>query len=1118
MVVDFSALDFKERPTLVLKNLDGTYIQPLAFAFNVQAKLMYNEVSEITFELPAYVDSKKTPHYDDVVGMRLIDWIGVGQFILVNPSRKNDGISEIKSCTAYSLEYEMTYKKIFLEEGTYNFWNPVVKEDTIIGRILEVMPSWSVGEIDSSLWGKYRTLESNNNSVYDFIKNTLQDTYQCVFDFDTYQRRINVISVSSIVETKQVYVSCENLAKEIEIKEDTENIFTCLDVNGADDVDIRSVNPSGTNKIYNLDYFMDTSYFSQDFIDRWNEWKLTYASYQKPYFNLTVEKVLQESRLETERAALLALQGELSTLETLQSTYIEASAQGIDVDNKLKEVKNEITAKNGEITEKESIIADISDGIDAMYAQQQAINIECNVKTATKDDGSRLFTDDELKLIDRYVKEDSIAEESFVYKNVSSYINNDSTQMSVDVLAEFSDGVVTRTDLASGKTLYQVTDGSVSLDIASKSLHAKVVRANFDISSSGDTVMSILLNAGSYGDTSFQSGCISIIGADPDIVSNVTSNPDTPGIFLDGTEISVNLYGANIYFTQNATEYEKRSVEWDLFEYGQECLEELAWPSYTFTVDSANFLAADGFDLFRNQLSLGRKIYLNIGDQKVLSPIAIGVEINCEDPSDFTLLFGDKYSAKDSSFQLVDLLEQSINMGQTVASNKTNYNAFIDSGASTQVNDYMKSALNAAKQAVLAGAHQEIKLDESGLRLRKLLENGSGYDPAQIWMTANSIAFTRDNWDSAYMAIGTFNDPNFGMTSGVIAPSIVGTLLAGQNMLIESAKKDGDIAVFRVDADGARLYNSRFDLVNEYGVGQSGQISMMPPVGFVGGNVTSSSPLFSFDENGNIIGVKTASGETMADLAAFNSDDLPNANFWIDMKGNAFFKGTVYAEDGEFTGTVYATDGEFTGTIHATNGDFKGVVNATDLQLDGVSISNVFSAAKDASGNLDYLQIGDITIDGTTGEITWSGLPDPGLNESEVINLIDEYGYSPPSYIKSTYISKAIIKSPTIKGNDMEVYGAYKVLDGSDTVLGYMGGATGMDATGSVTYGVALASSATVSGSGEDGITYASTGNYVIATSGGCRMQAGNHSLVVTSNGCFADEVPIGSSGTAVWG
>ena len=1109
MVVDFSVLDFKERPLLVLKNLDGTYIQPLTYAFDVHAKLMYNEVSEITFELPAYVDGAQTPHYDDVVGMRLIDWVGIGQFILVNPSKKSDGISEIKSCTAYSLEYEMTYKKIFLEEGTYNFWNPLAQEDTIIGRILEVMPSWSVGEIDSALWGKYRTLESDNSSVYDFIKNTLQDTYQCVFDFDTYRRTINVIAVSSMVATKQVYISHENLAKEIVIEEDTENIFTCLDVNGADEVDIRSVNPMGTNKIYNLDYFMGPSYFPQDFIDRWNSWKATYQSYQKPYFNLTVEKVLQESRLEVERADLTALQGELSALETLQSTYVDASAQGLDMSVELKSVKSDIVSKQAKITSKEALIEDIIDGIDAMFDQQQEINTKCNFKTATKDDGTRLFTDEEIDLLDRYIKEDSIAEDSFVYKTVSSYADSDVSQSSVNASAAFSDGFVSRTDLASGKVLYQVTNGSISLSMSGKFLEAKVVRANLEHARDNGVVMSVLLNGGTYDGVSFQSGCVSLIGTLSDLNSDVAADQDIGDSYLEGTSLTIDVTSANVYFTQNATEYEKRSVEWDLFEYGQECLDELAWPAYSFKVDSANFLAADEFALFKNQLTLGSKIYLNLGDDKVLSPITIGVEFSCDDPEDFTLLFGDKYSAKDSAFQLVDLLEQSISMGQTVASNKTNYNSFIESGASTQIKDYMDSALNAAKQAVLAGSNQEIQIDGSGIRLRKMLAGGDGYDPTQIWMTSGNIVFTRDNWDSAYMAIGTYNDPNFGTTSGIIAPSIVGTLLAGQNMLIESSKKDGDIAVFRVDADGARLYNSRFDLVNEYGSNQSGQITMMPPIGLVGGNATSTSPLFSYDENGDVSGVRTSSGNTMADLTSLSKSDLPNANFWLDMKGNAYFKGTVYATDGEFSGTVHATDGDFSGKIKAATLEGT-LIGANGGEIKGVSLgiggSNYDNFVVDSNGNVTMK--GSINL--SNGSITWGdNLPDTGISESEAINLIDQYGYTPPRYIKSTYISNAVIKSPIIKGNNMEVYGAYKVVRGSGSTMGYMGAAYGQDAYGNTTSGVAIASGYTTGtmtdgeGDGDTTITYASDGNYVIATSGGCRMQASKNSIVVTSNGAY---------------
>ena len=1071
MVVDFSALDFKERPTLVLRNMDGTPIQPLAYAFDVKAKLMYNEVSELSFELPAYVDGKKTPHYDDVVGMRIVDWIGIGQFILVNPSRKNDGVSEIKSCTAYSLEYELNYKKIYISEGTYNLWNPVAPEGTVIGMILEDMPSWHAS-VDESLWGVYRTFESDNQTVYDLIKSTIQDKFQCIFDFDTYSRTMYVKAISSLVETSQVYISPDNLAKEITIKEDTENIFTCLDVNGADGVDILSVNPIGTNKIYNLDYFMNTTYFDQDLIDRWTAWKETYSANQKPYFNLTVEKVLQEARLATEQAALTTLNGELSTLETMQSTYAAYDAQGGDASEELATVKASITAKKSEITAKEALIKAIQDKIDAMYTQQKEINAKCHFKTAKNKDGNPLFSESELQMIDRYVKSDAIQEESFVYQTVTSYKDSDVAQSDVTLTIAFKDGSVLKTPLSSGDILYGIQGGSVTItfkgteaDSPDVTLTAKVKRADLEHQADGDVVFSALLNSGTYGEAEFPSGCVSVFGTLSSLTSDIKNDADLGDAYQTGTVLTVELTKSNTYFTKNATEYEKRAVEWDLMEYGQEKLEDLAWPTYTFTVDSSNFLAVDEFMLFKNQLSLGSKVYLHIGEDKILSPIAIGVEVNCDDPSDFNLLFGDKYSAKDSAFQLVDLLEQSISMGKSVASSKTNYNSFISSGASTQVKEYMKGALDASVQAVLAGKGQAIQIDGSGIRLRKLVDGSeTEYDKDQIWMINNNIVFTDNNWDTAKMAIGHFKDSNVTDENGnpidlwgIVAPSVVGTLLAGQNLVIESAKKSGDVAVFRVDAEGARLYNSRFDLVNDLSSGNNGQISLIPDIGLVGGVSTVSKPMINTVDN--VTGIALSDGSVVHDLSSIAKDNLPNASFCLDMMGNAYFKGTVYATDGEFSGTVHATDGDFSGKIKAATLEGT-LLGANGGEIKGVSLgiggTNYDNFVVDSDGNVTMN--GNIVLNGS---ISWSSSPvqyqfsvdgktnwhtimtandmyrrdsldggktwgEPyqfrGVNGKDGQNGEDGSDATVPTYITETVIDRYTIMAPNVYGTNFSIY------------------------------------------------------------------------------------------------
>lgn len=107
-----------------------------------------------------------------------------------------------------------------------------------------------------------------------------------------------------------------------------------------------------------------------------------------------------------------------------------------------------------------------------------------------------------------------------------------------------------------------------------------------------------------------------------------------------------------------------------------------------------------------------------------------------------------------------------------------------------------------------------------------------------------------------------------------------------------------------------------------------------------------------------------------------------------------------------------------------------------------------------------------------------------------------------PSYIKETYIDSTEIQSPSIKGNDISVYGTFQTMgyDQNMNIIstGYMGSAKGMAGDGSITYGVALASS-------WNPYSYEVSNYYLIVTNAGVRMQAGSNSVVVTSNGVWLD-------------
>ena len=964
MVVDFAKINVNEQPMLILQNLDDTPIGVLRLAFNVVAELCYNEVSTLTFDLPGIVDGAKTPNYDKVTGMRIIDLKNYGRFILVDPSVSDDGVELIKSCTAYSLEYEFTFKKLPLTEGTYNLWNPIVPKGTILGLITELMPSWKVGSVDSTLIDKYRTFDdSSDQNIYNFMKSDLQESYGCIFYFDTYKRLIHVRDIMNDAPISPVYFSVENLVKDVKVSEDTESIVTNLGVYGADGVDIRSVNPMGTSSIINLRYFMTLDNFSQSVINKYNLWEETFESYQQQYYNLTIEEALKTAQLVTEQAAMTTLQGELTSLENIQAVTIQAIAQGLKSQSDLNSVNAKMSAKKAEITQKQSEIDSISAEVSSLNEQMVAINN----KTAL----SAFFTEDEYKIINRYLKEDSVSEDSFVIPKVATYDTSGESVKVSGAIFNISRSEVIKVKNDFGKDIYSVSGGVLECSTSGFVLQANLIRASLDFDNEKNILFTARVNDGTLNGTEVPNACVSISGTAISVSSNVKAESEVNGAISSGSTLQFKINAANLYFTRSTTEYEQRTVEWDLFEYGKELLKKNAYPCYSFSLDIANFLALSEFSYFKNKLELGGKIYWKQRDGRILQPYLLNVKIPFEDLSNFEIELSSKCNAFDDSFNYEELVQSGATAGKTLDGGKWTYNQFVNSGAETSLSKFMKSALDIAKNNIMSSSGQDISWSESGLRLRKRIDGSpTEYEPYQIWMNNGSIMFTTDNWQTANLAIGQMVSEDGTLISGVIADSLIGKLIASNSMIIESEKKDGKTSVFRVDGNGASLHNAIFDIYNANQV----QITLNPYSGIAIGKY----PLYDGDEY---------------------TINEKNASFWVDTNGNVHIKGTLEG-----------CDGKFSGELSAASGNFKGVVQASDfLDKSGKSMLTTDKSKFDSN----YLDLGNIQIDGTTGNITMTGSINLqgnitwGTGSSPVRVLYGRSSYATPTSSYSSYPSSS---------------------------------------------------------------------------------------------------------------
>ena len=179
MYLDYSKLKSGKikQPTLRLQTLAGKELGVISGAHNLNFELNYADLSRIEFEVPRHSDGRINPVYHQLTSYKAVFTEQFGIYVLQRPNTTGDGVSEVKHITGYSLEQLFERKKLFLEEGTYNFWNPVQPEDTILGRVLELDTTWSIGYVDPKLIGCYRTFDEYDSDVLSFCYGSAMEKY-----------------------------------------------------------------------------------------------------------------------------------------------------------------------------------------------------------------------------------------------------------------------------------------------------------------------------------------------------------------------------------------------------------------------------------------------------------------------------------------------------------------------------------------------------------------------------------------------------------------------------------------------------------------------------------------------------------------------------------------------------------------------------------------------------------------------------------------------------------------------------------------------------------------------------------------------------------------------------
>ena len=426
--VDF--LNNLEKPIIYIAKKDKTFLGAVSIYDDLSLTFNLNAYQTASFKIYRDINGKKYEHYDDFQEDRLIMVQGIGWYkIHAETNIENTGIS--KSITANSLECTLCNKRLIdfecnTGEILYDdyvktiFYDPTNPKGSLLHRVLNVAPSWSVGHVDATLANKQRSFDEDDIDIYSFLTGDVSEAFNCLFVFDTFNMTINAYDLDDYGEDTNIYISMENLAQSMIESIDENSIITCYRVNGGDGIYINEVNPNSTNKIYNFEYYLPEMEESIQ-----NKVKLYNEKYQslKPQYEEIMKHlgdqigVIQE--LETRlpdsldskdwtKYGLDFLDSKVKSFKNIDEVYC---AQGMNKPNSFNynlyqqnlEDLNNVTA---EYNKRKSEVDSATDVYNSIIAERNAVQSQLDM--------DKWFTKDEWKTLDSYVVEETYSNDNYI--------------------------------------------------------------------------------------------------------------------------------------------------------------------------------------------------------------------------------------------------------------------------------------------------------------------------------------------------------------------------------------------------------------------------------------------------------------------------------------------------------------------------------------------------------------------------------------------------------------------------------------------------------------------------------------------------------------------------------
>ncbi len=399
-IMIFDIFDLPDLPVFTLCNPNLEQLYSLGGITNRKYCPRFNALSELSFRADEYINGVLMPYYDYLVHRRLVLLENVGYFMITSNEEYGDGIQKYKEIKCQSLEVDFASKKLSLFKGTYKLYDPITPSGTLLYTLLQYMPGWTVGTVDTSVAVKYRTFDESDTTIYNLMMTKIEQSYECVFIFDTLLKTVSAYSLANATETTDIYISYDNVVQDIKLNESTDELVTALTVLGGGDLSISTVNPLGTDTIYDFSYFTSSgSWMSAGLISAISLWEAAITANQSTYASTLSSLLTINGSLLTAQAELTTLMGQYTALEQVKFVRMQ---HGLDI----TAVNAQLVTKQLEITNKTTEVTNYQTSASALNVTLEGINTLLSFDTN--------FTALQQAELNSYIIQSSYINENFI--------------------------------------------------------------------------------------------------------------------------------------------------------------------------------------------------------------------------------------------------------------------------------------------------------------------------------------------------------------------------------------------------------------------------------------------------------------------------------------------------------------------------------------------------------------------------------------------------------------------------------------------------------------------------------------------------------------------------------